>query len=113
MNNKQFDLNNIDCVRDISSETAASYSGGAGLSDVTLRTQPGIKGPSFESDNAVSDLRDVGFNNSTGFIAINDSKTWRFYERPNFKGDFIDVGPDQARVIGDFGKKISSFRAVD
>lgn len=28
INNKQFDLNNIECVRDITPESAVSYSGG-------------------------------------------------------------------------------------
>lgn len=33
INNKQFDLNNIECVRDIAPETAVSYSGGASGND--------------------------------------------------------------------------------
>ena len=112
-NNRQFKSLNIDFVRDLTPENAANYSGGAGVPDITLTSGKSNSKDRFESDGAVKDLRDVGFNNKTGFIANNDSKTWRFYARPNFKGDFIEVGPDQARTIGSFGQRISSFRAVN
>ena len=114
-NNQQFkSLDSIEFVRDITPETAANYSGGAGVPDITLFSgEANNKGFSFESNQGIEDLRDFGFNNNTGFIANNDSKTWRFYESPNFQGDFIEVGPDQARRAGDFGQKITSFKAID
>ena len=113
--NQQFNsLDSIDFVRDLTSENAASYSGGAvTVTDVTLTSQQGNQGFSFGSNKGIEDLRDFGFNNATAFIAVNNSKTWRFYESPNFQGDYIDVGPDQARNVGDFGKKITSFRAIN
>ena len=113
-NNQQFkSLDSIDFVRDLSSETAANYSGGGGVPDITLTTGKSNSEYRFESDGAISDLRDFGFNNQTGFIANNSSDTWRFYESPDFQGDFLEIGPHQARVIGDFGQEITSFRAVD
>ena len=111
--NKQFDLSKINCVRDLTSETAAKYSGGAvTTTDVTLKSQSCNQGHSFNSNKGVENLADFGFNDATEFISINNDKTWRFYEHANFKGDFIDVGPNQARNVGDFGKKISSFKSV-
>ena len=41
INNKQFDLNNIECVLDITLESAASYSGGASAGVILFgTTQP-------------------------------------------------------------------------
>ena len=113
-NNRQFkSLDSINFVRDLTPETAANYSGGRGVPDITLTSGKSNSEDRLESDGAISDLREFGFNNNTGFIANNSSDTWRFYESFNFKGDFIEIGPHQARVIGDFGQEISSFRAVD
>ena len=49
---------------------------------------------------------------TSDFITVNNNKKWRFYEDANFKGKFIEVGGDEARNVGKFGRKISSFRAV-
>ena len=113
-NNQSNPLSEITFVRDITLESAAAISGGGNTpTDVTLFTDTSSNtGNEFGSDRAVSNLADVGFNDSTGFIAVNNSKTWRFYEDANFEGDFIDVGPNEARRAGDFGFEISSFKSI-
>ena len=113
-NNQQFkSLDSIEFVRDITPETAANYSGGAvAVTDVTLTSQECGQGMSFNSNKGIEDLRDFGFNNATQHIAVNNDKTWRFYEHANFQGRHIDVGPNQAGNVGDFGMEISSFKSV-
>jgi hypothetical protein len=114
--NHQFpDIYAISGVSDLEPESAAAICGGAtGIKDVTLFSgTTNNSGERFASDKGVKNLADVGFDNATGFIAINDSQTWRFYEDANYKGDFIEVGPDEARPAGKFGRKISSFRAIN
>lgn len=113
INNQSQSLYSIDFVQDVSPESASSYSGGAvTVTDVTLSSQSSGKGFQFGSNKAIEDLRDFGFNDATAFVAVNNNQTWRFYEDINFQGDFIEVGPDEARGVGDFGIKISSFKAV-
>jgi hypothetical protein len=114
--NHQFpDIYAISGVSDLEPESAAAICGGAtGVKDVTLFSgSSSNSGKRFASDKGVENLADVGFNDATGFIAINNGQTWRFYEDANFQGDFIEVGPDEARPAGKFGRKISSFRAIN
>ena len=114
MTNNKFDLNNINCVRDLTPENAANYSGGAvGTTDVTLTSKSCGQGHTFNSNKGIENLKDFGFDNATKSITVNNDKTWRFYEDPNFKGEFVDVKPNQSLNVGKFGKKISSFKAVD
>lgn len=114
INNQSQLLSNLDFVQDITPETAANYSGGAvKVTDVTLTSKTSNRGISFNTNKAIEDLSDFGFDNATAFIAVNNSQTWRFYEDADFKGDFIEVGPDQARNAGDFGMEISSLKSVD
>lgn len=113
INNQSSSLYNIEFVQDVDHETAANYSGGSTVADVTLFSNPNSNsGEEFTTNKAVKNLADVGFNDATGFIAVNNGQTWRFYEDANFKGDYIDVGPDEARRAGKFGRKISSLRAI-
>jgi hypothetical protein len=113
--NHQFpDIYAISGVSDLEPESAAAICGGAGVADVTLFSNPNSSsGEEFTTNKAVKNLANVGFNDATGFIAVNNGQTWRFYEDANFQGDFIDVGPDEARRAGKFGRKISSLRAID
>jgi hypothetical protein len=114
--NHQFpDIYAISGVSDLEPESAAAICGGAtGVADVTLFSgSTANSGEEFATNKAVKNLADVGFNDATGFIAVNNGQTWRFYEDANFKGDFIDVGPDEARRAGKFAGKISSLRAID
>jgi hypothetical protein len=113
INNQSNSLYSIEFVQDISPETAASYSGGSSLADVTLSTVSNAEGDMFETNEAVADLSQVNFNDSTAFISVTNGQTWRFYEDANFQGDYIDVGPDEARFVGDFGLEISSLQAID
>jgi hypothetical protein len=107
-------LYSVEFVRDISHETAASYAGGAvTVTDVSLTSKPSNQGFSFNSNKAIEDLSEYGFDDATQFIAVNNNKTWRFYEDPNFEGDYIDVAPDTAMNVGEFGLSISSFKALD
>lgn len=114
--NHQFpDIYAISGVSDLEPESAAAICGGAtGVADVTLFSgSSSNSGEKFETDKGVKNLADVGFNDATGFIAVNNGQTWRFYEDANFQGDFIEVGPDEARPAGKFGRKISSLRAIN
>ncbi len=113
INNQSKSLHSIELFQDITPEAAESYSGGVTLTDVTLTSESGGAGVSFRTNIAIEDLSDFGFDNSTQFIAVNNLQTWRFYEDPNFEGDFIEVGPDEALSIGDFGLEISSLQAID
>lgn len=113
INHQSQDIYTIPGVIDLNHETAASYSGGAvTVTDVTLSSKSSGKGFKFASNKAIEDLRDFGFNDATAFVAVNNNQKWRFYEDINFKGKFIEVGPDEARNVGDFGMKISSFKSV-
>lgn len=114
--NHQFpDIYAISGVSDLEPESAAAIFGGAvTVTDVSLFSDPNSNtGDQFNTNKEIKNLADFGFNDATGFIAVNNSQTWRFYEDANFKGDFIDVGPDEARRAGEFGLKISSLRAID
>jgi hypothetical protein len=114
INNQSNSLYNIEFVQDISHETAASYSGGAvTVTDVSLTSEPDNQGFSFNSNKGIEDLSEFGFNDATQFIAVNNDKTWRFYEDANFQGDYIDVAPNTAMNVGEFGLSISSFQAID
>ncbi len=79
----------------ISTVFAQSYQSG-GIKNVTLYSNNSSSGRSFTSNYAVADLSKVGFNDRTSFIQIDDGQKWRFYKDKNFKGEFIEVGPDTA-----------------
>jgi hypothetical protein len=114
INNQSNSFHNIEFVQDISPEAAASYSGGAvTVTDVTLTSEPSNQGLSFNTNKAIEDLSEFGFDDATAFIAVNNNQTWRFYEEANFQGDYIDVGPDTAMNVGDFGMEISSLQAIN
>jgi hypothetical protein len=111
LNHQSNSLYNIEFVQDISPETAASYSGG--LADVTLSTVSNAEGDMLETNKAIADLSEFNFDNSTQFISVTNGQTWRFYEDANFQGDYIEVGPDEARSVGHLGVEISSLQAID
>ncbi|MGL5076985.1 MAG: beta/gamma crystallin-related protein [Waterburya sp.] len=114
INNQSNSFDHIEFVQDISPEAAASYSGGAvTVTDVTLTSEPNNQGVSFNTNKGIEDLSEFGFNDATAFVAVNNNKTWRFYEDVNFQGEYIDVAPDTAMNVGDFGMKISSLKAID
>jgi hypothetical protein len=113
LKNQSESLKSIDFVRDISPETASNYSGGAlAITDVTLFSEDNAQGLQLGTNKKIEDLSDFGFNDATAFVAVNNGQTWRFYEDADFQGNFIDVGPDEARNVGDFGMKISSLRSI-
>ncbi|MGF1589906.1 MAG: beta/gamma crystallin-related protein [Pleurocapsa sp.] len=113
INNQSQSLYNIGFVQDMSPETAAAISGGAvTVTDVTLTSKPSNQGCSFNTNKAIEDLSEFGFDDATAFIAVNNNQTWRFYEDANFQGNYIDVGPDTAMNVGNFGMEISSLKAI-
>lgn len=79
------------------------------VKDVTLKDQSGRE---FSSNDGVADLSKVGFDNKAVFAAVNNGQAWRFYDGKNFKGEFIQIGPDQAQGLGKFSNKVSSFCSV-
>jgi hypothetical protein len=113
INNQSNSLYNIECVQDISHESAAAISGGAlETTDVILYSEPDALGYEFGSNQKIEDLSVFGFNDATGSIFVSNDQTWRFYENTNFEGDYRDVGPGEFVNIGDFGMTISSFQAI-
>jgi hypothetical protein len=113
INNQANSLYSIECVQDISHESAAAISGGAlEVTDVTLYSESDLQGFQFPSNKGIEDLSEFGFNDATGSITVANDKAWRFYEDVNFQGDFIEVGAGQSVNAGDFGMTISSFQAI-
>jgi hypothetical protein len=114
--NQPVDIFAILGVQDLSNENAAALTGGAsgGVKDVTLsvKDKNGKTITSFASDDAVRNLGN--FDNKATFAAVNNNKTWRFYNLPNFdeSGGFEDVGPDTARNLTKMKGKVSSFKAL-
>ena len=116
INTESNSLYNIEFVQDITPETAANYSGGAvTVTDVTLFSEAinRSEGFSFGSNKAIEDLSEYGFDDATQSISNNNGQTWRFYEDANFQGNYIDVGPNTAMDVGEFGLSISSFQAIN
>lgn len=98
----------------VSSVSARPATKADGVKDVTLfssRTNRS-SGPSFASNQGVADLSKVGFDNKASFVQVNNGKVWRFYQGKNFKGAFVEVGPNEARGLTKLNKQISSFRSV-
>ncbi|MEH2121802.1 peptidase inhibitor family I36 protein [Nostoc sp.] len=83
------------------------------VTDVTLWDQQIGKGASFDTNNAVADLTKFGFNNKASAIQVNNGQKWRFYADKNFTGEYIDVGPDEARGnLGKVNNRISSLKSI-
>ncbi|WP_019507679.1 hypothetical protein [Pleurocapsa sp. PCC 7319] len=49
----------------------------------------------------------------TQSITIENGQTWRFYEDPDFQGDYIEVGPFTTTSAGDLAMQISSLQAIN
>jgi hypothetical protein len=83
------------------------------VKDVTLFSKSINRGQSFESNRGVADLSAVGFDDKAAAIQVNNGQKWRFYKDKNFQGEFIEIGPDEARGnLGKFTRQISSFKSV-
>ena len=83
------------------------------VKDVTLWSKPNRQGTTFESNQGVPDLSQVGFDNRASSIAVNNGQKWRFYKDKNFKGEFIEIGSDEFRGnLGALNNQISSFKSV-
>lgn len=83
------------------------------VKDVILWTKGINEGVPFKSNSAIRDLSKVGFDNKASAIAVNNGQKWRFYKDKNFQGEFIEIGPDEARSnLGKFNNQISSFKSV-
>jgi hypothetical protein len=83
------------------------------VKDVTLWSKSNRQGAKFDSDKGVPDLSQVGFDNKASSIAVNNGQKWRFYEGKNFKGGFVEIGPDESRgSLGQFNNRVSSFKSV-
>lgn len=83
------------------------------VADVTLWDKQIGEGPSFETNGAVADLSKVRFNDRASAIQVNNGQKWRFYSEKNFKGQYIDVGPDEGvGNIGRLNNRVSSLRAI-
>ncbi|MEI1375470.1 beta/gamma crystallin-related protein [Nostoc sp. UHCC 0926] len=93
--------------------TSVSAQSSQTVTDVTLWDQQIGKGASFDTNNAVADLTKFGFNNKASAIQVNNGQKWRFYAEKNFRGEYIDVGPDEARGnLGKLNNRISSLKSI-
>ncbi len=120
INNQPQDLFAIDCVQDLSNESASTVSGGA---DVTLWNNTNFTGTKIASNAKVPDLKasKFKFDNKASSVAVDgkvNKKKWRFYVNPKYdtKGGYFDVSPGK-RVsltgsLAKFNNKISSFQAI-
>jgi hypothetical protein len=101
-------------ILSVSTVSAQQATKADGVKDVTLfsSTTRRSSEPSFASNKKVADLSKVGFDNKASFVQVNNGKAWRFYEGKNFKGKFVEVGPNEGRPLTKLNKQISSFRSV-
>ena len=97
----------------VSTVSAQPATKGDSVKDVILfdSSTPSSR-PSFASNKGVADLSKVGFDNKASFVQVNNDKVWRFYQHKNFKGEYVEVGPDEARGLSKLNNQISSFRSV-
>jgi hypothetical protein len=115
IDNKSIDIFATSGVQDLSNESAAALTGGNSgtVKDVTLKGKDkNGKTVTFASNDAVANLGK--FDNKANFVAVNNNKTWRFYDLPNFdpSGGFEDVGPNTGRRLTSMKGKVSSFKAL-
>jgi hypothetical protein len=114
INNQFTSIDKIEAVKDLDQESATAISGGVvTVTDVTLYSESNKQGFRFPSNKAIEDLSEFGFNDATGSITIANDQTWRFYSDANFQGTSFIVRPGETADTGDFGKTISSFRALE
>lgn len=111
INNQTQDLFALGTMQDLDNESAAAVSGG--LADVTLHSNSGQKGRTLETNKGIANLGKYGFNDITSSVAVTNDQVWRFYSDANFKGKYIDVGPDEARDLPrEFNDRISSLKSI-
>ena len=130
-NNQSNSLFNIEFVQDISPETAANYSGGAGYlgssdPDVILYKDDSLQGESLNLNAAIGDgLSNIGTNDGNGGggdNGFNDQATsmniirgqWELYVHENFGGEKFalgSVGPGTYNLLG-FTDSITSAKRV-
>ncbi len=109
-------LDSIDFVQDISSETAAVYSGGVfdfGL--IALYEDGGLRGESTTISTPTLGTSNVvgAFNDKTSSIQVLSGR-WRFYEDANGGGRrTVVLGPgNYSRLPASFNDVITSVRRV-
>lgn len=117
INNQSNSLDNIDFVQDISSETAAVYSGGADLvylyKDSNLRgpriavTTPGTRNVGLTGGRGPSN----GFNDTVSSIDVKEGR-WLFYVDSNYRGRRFVAGPGKWNVPASYNDKITSLRPI-
>jgi hypothetical protein len=113
-NNQSNSLYSIECVQDISHESAAAISGGIAVyTDSNYagqeRTAKGVP------DLRVSDRQEnVLFNNQISSIINDTDKRWAFYTRAGYSGDRFTLEPGESAkdLFGTgFNDKITSYRS--
>ncbi len=96
----------------IANVSAQSQSSG-NPKDVTLWDKSNRQGAKFDSNEGVPDLSRVGFDNKASSAAVNNGQKWRFYDGKNFKGDFVEISPNESRgSLGKLNNRVSSFKSV-
>lgn len=110
VNNQSQALYGIAGVNEITHETAATYSGGAGP-DVVLYSGKNLKGRSLKVFKAIKDLRRFNFNNITSSLRVINGK-WNSYTGFNFKGKSTGfLGKGAYNLNGALNNSISSIKA--
>lgn len=113
INNQSNSLFNLEFVQDISPETAADYSGGAGFvfdgsGDIVLHKDPGQQGQSLGIIDAqgteeinigmFADGSETSFNDTASSFTVN-AGTWQFFTDSGLGGN---TGILDANTVGDF-----------
>jgi Peptidase inhibitor family I36 len=110
INNQSNSLYSIECVQDISHESAAALSGG-----IAVYTDSNFGGFA-RTAKGVSDLTQVDrgfFNDKISSIKNDTDKRWAFYKDAGYSGDRFTLEPGQSfRFVGGrFNDSISSYRS--
>lgn len=99
------ELTGIAGVEELSNETAAAIQGGWDLEvyrDYNLKDRVGsfnVRSPQVKANNQISSVK------------IN-AGVWRFYDLPNYRGNFLDLGPGTHNLVGFTNDGISSLKQI-
>jgi Beta/Gamma crystallin len=121
-------LYNIKFVRDISSETAANYNGGAELvlgntntfADIVLHKDTNAKGQKLGVDSPGGEIINIGvfpdgsettFNDTVSSITVNKG-AWQFFTDSGASGDTGFLTPGRTYNLGANNDAITSIRRI-
>jgi hypothetical protein len=125
INNQSNSLYSVEFVQDISPETAANYSGGAGLvfdgsGDIVLHKDPDLQGQTLGVvDSVINEEINIGifadgtettFNDTVSSITVNEG-TWQFFTDAGLGGNTGTLPPGTYN-LGENDDAITSIRRI-